>query len=307
MTDYSNLIPRPVSFQDYICDPIVKERIIDHIKAARIKGTLPPHMLFSGPPGSGKTTIAEIIAKTLKVPLIKFVGIELRKPEQLQVLYNVDEFGAVLYIDEIHSISKPMMEMLYPIMEDFVMPGPSNKAVKVYLNRIMVIGSTTEPGSLEKPLLDRFLVKVQIPYYTQEQMEQIAERMAAKMSLIPWSKEAIKAVAQVSKSTPRIAGGYIYQISDTALANESKEVTEEDVYNTLKKLGVTRDGLDKTDRKILQLLKEYNVLGIKSLAAMTGLDVNWIENVNEPYLIRKGLLIRTVKGRSLTSKGKSIL
>ena len=306
MKETENCVPRPSSFDGYVCDAVLKSRLQEHIAAAGVKGTLPPHMLFSGQPGTGKTTIAMIMAKTLNLPVFRFIGQELKKASQLKELLKAPDCGAMLFIDEIHSISKEIAELLYPIMEDRQLTSPSDPTLTIYLNPLIVVGATTEPGSLEKPLLDRFTLKFTIPQYTVAQMEIIVAGMVSKMGAVNYTNDAIKAVAQRCKQVPRIAGNLIFQVNDCAIANHIRVVTDTFVKDVMDRNGVTDDGLDGTDRKIIEALQQHVTLGLETLSTFVGEDSNWISKVYEPYLLQRGYLVRGAKGRSLTEKGREV-
>lgn len=303
MKELDNAIPRPSSFKNFVCDPLVKTRIQDCLVAAQKKCVMPPHMLFTGGPGTGKTTFANIIAKTLNVPILKFLGRELRSRAQLAKLYEFPEYGGILFIDEIHSVSKEIAEFLYPIMEDGVTTAIGDPQLPIYLNPVMVIGATTEPGSLEKPLLDRFVVKIAIKPYTEEQMLRVVKGMSAKFTGVTYTEDALATIAARSKSTPRIAGGLLYQISDTAIARGVATVTAEFAGKALEAMEIDKDGLDSTDHRILEALKAHQVLGLSTLAAIAGVDESSLLESYEPYLLRKGYLLRTKAGRKLTDSG----
>jgi Holliday junction DNA helicase RuvB len=306
MKEMENAVPRPSSFEGYTCDPVLKARLTEHVAAAKIKGVLPPHMLFSGAPGTGKTTIAMIMAKTLNLPVFRFIGQELKKASQLKELFKTPDCGAMLFIDEIHSVSKEVAELLYPIMEDRQMSSPSDPTLTLYLNPLIVVGATTEPGSLEKPLLDRFTLKFTIPSYTIGQMEVIVGSMVGKMATSNWTGAAIAALARRSKNVPRIAGNLIFQVNDSALANAVKIVDDGFVKEVMDRNGVNDDGLDGTDRKIIEILQQHQTLGLETLSTFVGEDSNWIAKVYEPYLLQRGYIERGVKGRSLTDKGRLV-
>jgi len=306
MKEMENAVPRPSRFGDLTFDPTLKTRLIEHIQAAKVKGVLPPHMLFSGQPGTGKTTVAMIMAKTLNLPVFRFIGCELKKSAQLKELLKAPDCGAMLFIDEIHSISKEISELLYPIMEDRQMSSPTDPTLTIYLNPLIVIGATTEPGGLEKPLLDRFTLKFTIPQYTGMQMIEIAKGMALKMSALNYTSDAIIAIAKRSKNVPRIAGNLIFQVNDSAIANNVTTITYGFVKEVMDRNGVTDDGLDCTDRKIIESLQQHDILGLSTLSSLVGEDPDWISKVYEPYLMQKGYLLRTPKGRTLTARGQTL-
>ena len=313
MKELENAVPRPSSFDEYVCDLSLRTRLLEHIKAAKMKGVLPPHMLFSGQPGTGKTTLAMILANTLNLPIFKFIGYELKKPAQLKELLKSPDCGAMLFIDEIHSCTKEIMELLYPIMEDRAMQSPTDPRLTIYLNPLIVVGATTEPGSLEKPLIDRFTLKFTIPPYTGMQMINIIKGMVAKMGSVQYTNDAIIALAKRCKNVPRIAGNLIFQVNDSVIANNIRTdpqgylvATEQYVVDVMGRNGITDEGLDGTDRKIIEALQQHNTLGLMTLATFIGEDPDWISKVYEPYLLQRGYILRGPRGRSLTDKGKEI-
>ena len=301
-----NAVPRPSSFEAYVCDPVLKTRLREHISAARIKGTLPPHMLFSGQPGTGKTTIAMIMARELNLPVFRFIGQELKKASQLKELLTAPDCGAMLFIDEIHSVSKEIAELLYPVMEDRQMSSPTDPTLTLYLNPLIVAGATTEPGSLEKPLLDRFTLKFAIPAYTGPQMVAIVQGMVNKMGCGWYTPDAVAGVARRCKNVPRIAGNLVFQVNDSALANGVKVIDEPFVKEVMERNGITDDGLDPVDRRIIEALQEHEPLGLDALSSLLGEDQNWIAKVYEPYLMQRGYLLRGKAGRTLTQKGRAV-
>ena len=230
MNETENIIHRPANIDEYICNFDLKTRVKAHMIAADKKGDLFPHTLLTGPAGTGKTSLAEIIAKSMETCIIKFVGQELRSKEQLSVLLSVPPRGAVVFIDEIHSVSKQVMEMMYPIMEDGRMSSVGDPTLKLYLSKLCVIGATTEPGSLEKPLIDRFTLKFNMQPYSEKQMILIVKGMA-KYARKNYSDDAIIDIARRSKATPRVAGSLLFQVNDFAISKELDLI--DDVPNTL--------------------------------------------------------------------------
>jgi Holliday junction resolvasome RuvABC ATP-dependent DNA helicase subunit len=205
-----------------------------------------------------------------------------------------------------HSVSKEIAELLYPIMEDRQMSSPTDPTLMLYLNPLLVVGATTEPGSLEKPLLDRFSIKLTIPMYTDKQMVAIVAGMVSKIGRGWYSPDGIAAIARRSKNVPRIAGNLIYQVNDSAIANNVKVIDEKYVNEIMLRNGVTADGLDETDRKIIEALQQHNTLGLTTLATFVGEDPDWVSKVYEPYLMRMGYLTRGHAGRQLTDKGRAV-
>lgn len=300
-------IPRQDNFDGFICDSAVKTRITDCVTSAKLKCSMPPHMLLTGAHGTGKNTIAGIIARTLNVPLIKFPGADLREKSQMSVLFDLPEYGGILFVEEIHAVSKEVVEILCPIMEDGFMTSFGDPKLNIYLNSLMVIGATTEPASLVKSLRGRFVVKIDLKPYTTPQMRAILDNMVSKFSGETFTTESLDNIAQRCKFTPQIAENLLRQISDAALAHNVNSVDRAFSDKMFEVMNIDQDGLDNTDREILTALKTNTVLDLSSLAARVNIDEASLTESYEPYLIQKGYLVRNKTERKLTEKGRQFV
>lgn len=300
---------RPQTLADFAGQDAVRERLEVLIGAAKQRGEPLGHSLFSGPPGLGKTTLANIIAKTMGTNLVVVSGPVIEKAGDLAGLLTNLQEGDVLFIDEIHRLNRTVEEYLYPAMEDFVLDllidsGPSARSVQVKLNRFTLIGATTRTGLLTAPLRTRFGFNCRLDYYPAATLQSIVQR-AARLLDQEIGPEAALEVAKRSRGTPRIANNLLRWVRDFAQMRTQGKITTEGVRAALDMLSIDEEGLDEMDLKILNTLIDHykgGPVGLKTLAVAIGEESNTLEEVYEPYLIYKGFINRTPRGRVATSR-----
>ena len=295
---------RPQTLEEYIGQTKVKENMKIYIEAAKKRKEPLDHCLFYGPPGLGKTTIANIIANEMKSNIKITSGPAIEKPGELAaILTNLQEFD-VLFIDEIHRLSKNVEEILYPALEDYTLDivigkGPSAKSIRIDLPKFTLIGATTKAGSLTTPLRDRFGIVQKLELYKPEDLQTIVER-SARILDVKLDKDAALEIARRSRGTPRIANRLLKRVRDYASVLGDGEITLKIAKHALNQLEIDELGLDETDRKILEILiNQYQgrAVGIETIATTLGDEVDTIEDVYEPYLIQIGFITRTPRGR----------
>jgi len=311
--DYEQTIEtvlRPSSFAQFVGRRETVDNLKTWIEAARLRGEPLDHILLSGPPGLGKTTLAYIIANDLGVSLRSTSGPALNKPRDLVGLLTGLRKGDILFIDEVHRLDVRVEEYLYTAMEDFFItiiidPGPHGRSIRLDLRPFTLIGATTREGLLAPPLRSRFQISERLDYYSPEELAEVAENSARILS-IGLEKEAARRIAERSRGTPRITNRFLRRIRDVAQAGGSEVITPEIADEGLRRLGVDERGLGEMDRRILALLAQNpsRPVGLKTISAVVGEQEDTIEDVYEPFLIRQGLMERTARGRAITPAGQ---
>ncbi len=298
---------RPSLFADFTGQPKVKERIEIAVEAARRRHEALDHVLLSGPPGLGKTTLANIIAKCMGASLKSTSGPTIEKAGDLAGLLTNLEEGDVLFIDEIHRLQKTIEEYLYPAMEDFKLDiiidqGPNARSVRLNLPRFTLIGATTRSGLLTAPLLTRFPVRERLDYYGAEELHKIVVR-SARLLDIAIDEHGAAQIARRSRGTPRITNNLLRRVRDYAQVRGDGRITSEIADRALAMLEIDENGLDDMDKRIIDaVINKFDggPVGVSSLAVAVGEEPDTIEEVYEPYLIMEGYLKRTPQGRVAT-------
>jgi len=298
---------RPSLFSDFTGQAKVKERLEIAVQAAKQRGEAIDHVLLSGPPGLGKTTLANIIAKAMGTNLKSTSGPTIEKAGDLAGLLTNLEEGDVLFIDEIHRLQKTIEEYLYPAMEDFKLDiiidqGPNARSVRLNLPRFTLIGATTRSGLLTAPLLTRFPIRERVDYYRAEQLEKIVTRSANLLN-IQIEEKGSEEIARRSRGTPRIANNLLRRVRDYAQVRGDGRITSEIADSALAMLEIDQNGLDEMDKRILEaIIVKFagGPVGLGSLAVAVGEEPDTLEEVYEPYLIMEGYLNRTPQGRVCT-------
>ena len=299
---------RPEYLADYIGQKEVKENIKVYIEAAKMRSEPLDHVLLYGPPGLGKTTLANIIANELGVNIKTASGPSIEKSGDLAAILSSLEQGDVLFIDEIHRMPSYIEEILYPAMEDYVLDiiigGEGNsRNIRINLPPFTLVGATTRAGDLTSPLRDRFGIIAKLQYYTEEELIDIVKR-TSKVLNVPIEDDASRELARRSRGTPRIANRLFKRVRDFALVEGNGIIDIDITKKALQRLRIDDKGLDDTDHQLLlAIINKFNggPVGIESVASAIGEEVTTIEDVYEPYLIQQGFLKRTPRGRMVTS------
>ena len=298
---------RPQLLEDYIGQAKAKEMLKIYIEAAKARGEALDHLLFYGPPGLGKTTLAGIIANEMNVNMKITSGPAIEKPGEMAAILNNLQEGDVLFVDEIHRLNCQVEEVLYPAMEDYAIDimigkGASARSIRLDLPKFTLVGATTRAGMLTAPLRDRFGVVTRMEYYTVEELKMIILR-SAKVLEVGIDENGAYAMARRSRGTPRLANRLLKRVRDFAQVKYDGYITEEVADYALDLLDVDKEGLDQTDRGILlAMIGKFGggPVGLETLAASIGEDPGTIEDVYEPYLLKNGFIQRTPRGRVVT-------
>jgi holliday junction DNA helicase RuvB len=301
---------RPKALDEFVGQQAARENLRVFIEAAKARGDALDHVLFFGPPGLGKTTLAQIVARELGVGFRATSGPVIAKSGDLAALLTNLEDGDVLFIDEIHRLAPAVEEILYPAMEDRVLDlmigeGPSARSVRIDLPKFTLVGATTRQGLITTPLRDRFGIPVRLTFYSVDELEQVVRR-AARLLGLPLTQDGAKEVARRSRGTPRIAGRLLRRVRDFAQAAGDAEVDAKVADGALTRMEVDQLGLDAMDRRYLLMIADIyrgGPVGVETLAAGLSEPRDTIEEVIEPYLIQLGLIARTARGRCLNGPG----
>ena len=300
---------RPQLLQDYIGQEKAKETLKIYIEAAKSRKESLDHVLFYGPPGLGKTTLAGIIANEMNVNLKITSGPAIEKPGEMAAILNNLQEGDVLFVDEIHRLNRQVEEVLYPAMEDYAIDimigkGATARSIRLDLPKFTLVGATTRAGMLTAPLRDRFGVVQRLEFYTEDELQTIIMRSAHVLDVEIEPNGALE-MAKRSRGTPRLANRLLKRVRDFAQVKYDGVITEEVANYALDLLDVDKFGLDHSDRNILLTIIEKfqgGPVGLDTLAASVGEDAGTIEDVYEPYLLKNGFIQRTPKGRIVTER-----
>jgi Holliday junction DNA helicase RuvB len=305
---------RPSLWDEYVGQGHVKDNVHIVLEAAKMRGDMPEHLLFYGPPGVGKTTLAHLIGKSLGAPVKTTSGVAIERAGDLAAILTNLEPGTVLFIDEIHQLSSKIEELLYPALEsgslDIILgKGPSARTVELSLPPFTLVGATTRVAQLSGPLRSRFGGGVyQLDFYSDEDLRAIVAR-SAKLLNMEISADVVEKIASRSRATPRVANALLKRVRDYAQVHE-KPLTAEVCDEACRLFGIDSLGLTKDDRRYMETLRDSfkgGPAGVRALASALHEDSDTVENLYEPYLLRLGFIERSSRGRILTQKGKEYL